>query len=253
MSETEMTRVAMITGANRGIGRVIAREMGKRGYRIVVNWHDGPEQNEPFQRELSELGIEHYFVRADVSNAADVGAMFDGVLEHFGTINVLVNNAAIMIKGPALETSEQDFDRVLAVNLRGPFLCSQRAGRIMAKAGCGRIINISSIHQFVPKRDFTPYALSKAGLGMLTKSFALELGPMGVVVVGIAPGGVKSTMADRVPDVLIGSTPVRAIAEPEEVAEAVIYAASDSARFLNGSTILMDGGLTLGPYTRADF
>lgn len=179
--------------------------------------------------------------------------MLAGAVDRFGTLDLLVNNAAIQIDAPVLDIREQDFDRVLNVNLRGAFICAQQAGRIMAAKRRGRIVNISSIHEFVPKRGFLSYAVAKAGLGMLTKSLALELGPMGVVVVGIAPGGVKSTMADRVPDVLIQSTPVRDIAEPEEVAQAVLYAASDAARFFNGSTLRMDGGLTLGPYTRSDF
>lgn len=246
-------RVAIITGANRGIGRVIALAMARHGFSVVVNWFEDASANESLKAQLTTLGTEHLFVEGDVSKSVDVDRLFAETVARFGTVDVLVNNAAIQRDSGALDIPEADFDRTLAVNLRGPFLCAQRAGRIMAAKGSGRIINISSIHQFVPKRSFLPYAISKAGLGMLTKNLALELGPQGVAVVGIAPGGVQSTMADRAPDVLIASTPIREIAAPEDVAEAVLYLASKSARFANGSTLVLDGGLMLGPYTRSDF
>ena len=253
MSGETAGRVAMITGANRGIGRVIALEMGRAGYRLALNWFEEPARTEALSDELTALGYDFHFEQGDVSVAADVDRMIAPFVTRFGRLDVLVNNAATLREAPALELAEADLDRVLAVNLKGAFLCAQRAARVMAGQGWGRIINISSVHQFVPKRHSLPYNLAKAGLGMLTKSLALELGPLGIVCVGVAPGGVEATMKDREPTTLIQATPVRAIAQPEEIAAAVIFLASDQARFANGATLLMDGGLTLGPYTRDDF
>jgi glucose 1-dehydrogenase len=246
-------QVAIVTGANRGIGRAIALELARRGYRTVINWLDDPQRNDSLAAELDAIGAPYLFQQGDVSLETDVDSLMDQTIRQFGQIDVLVNNAAIQRDAAAIDINIADFDRTLAVNLRGPFLCAQRAARRMIERKQGRIINISSIHQFVPKRSFLPYALSKAALGMLTKNLALEFGPAGIAVVGLAPGGVQSTMADRSPDVLINSTPIRGIATPEDVAEAVLYLASNSARFVNGSTLVMDGGLMLGPYTRSDF
>jgi glucose 1-dehydrogenase len=242
-------RVTLVTGATSGIGLAIARAFAEAGAAVAVNHRGNDEEERPVLAELGQGGRRVIAVRADVASAAEVRAMVDRVLAEFGRIDVLVNNAGIERATPLLEIEESDWDAVLAVDLKGAFLCLQACARAMRERGGGSIINISSIHEDRPFPGYASYCAAKGGLRMLMRDAALELAPYGIRVNNIAPGAIATpinaqTLAD--PDKLrrlARIVPLGRMGRPEEVAQLAVFLASDRASYVTGATYYVDGGM----------
>ncbi|MEM2816625.1 MAG: 3-oxoacyl-[acyl-carrier-protein] reductase [Candidatus Bathyarchaeia archaeon] len=237
-------RVAVVTGAARGIGRAIALAFAREGAKVVVNdVADGSAVVE----EIKALGGESIFVKADVTKFQDVKAIFDRALETFERVDILVNNAGIVRDALIHKMSLEDWDAVIDVNLKGAFLCSKMAAECMMKQNYGRIINISSVVAQMGNIGQVNYAASKAGLIGLTKALALELAKYGITVNAVSPGFTRTEMTLKVPEKIlqrfIERIPLRRIAEPEEIANLVVFLASDHAGYITGQVIAINGGL----------
>jgi glucose 1-dehydrogenase len=238
-------RIALVTGAGSGIGHAVARRLAAAGAVVAVNDLHHHDQ----ARELASRLPGAIALRADVSDRAQVEAMVERVAGDLGGLDVLVNNAGVGNRASLLELEEPDWDRVLAVNLKGPFLCSQAAARIMVQRGGGAIVNVSSVHEDLPLPDAIAYCASKGGLRMLMRTMALELGPAGVRVNNVAPGATATPLnAELLTDpermrLLESVVPLGRIARPEEVAEVVCFLGSDAAAYVTGATYYVDGGM----------
>jgi len=241
-------KVAVVTGGVSGIGRAISLALAREGASVAVNYSRSEADGVATTARLQELGARCLAVRADVSLEPEVVAMRDRILKEFGRVDLLVNNAGTTIRTPLLDTALEDWERVMAVNLRGPFLCIKHFGRIMVEQGGGTIVNISSRSGLVPEGSSAAYCVSKAGLVMLTKCAASSLAPS-VRVNAVAPGFIETPWYDRFGwdrtqerEAVAARTPLRRVGTPEEVAEAVLFLASDSAGFMTGQTLVLDGG-----------
>jgi glucose 1-dehydrogenase len=242
-------KVALITGASSGIGRAIALEMAWKGAHVAVNYIGQPG---PAEEVLHLIKNDHgvaIAIAADVSKADQVQHMISETVSRLGRIDVLVNNAGMEQQTPFLEKPESEFDKVLAVNLKGPFLCTQAAAREMAKRKTGTIINISSVHEDLPFPGYAAYCAAKGGLRMLCRDLALELAPYGINVVNVAPGAIDTPINQRTlsaPEkklILQREIPLGRVGQPQEVAKLVCYLASDDASYITGTTVVIDGGL----------
>jgi 3-oxoacyl-[acyl-carrier protein] reductase len=239
-------KAVLITGAGRGIGRQLALDFATRGARVAVNYSASAAGAEETVEEIRAAGGEAMAVQADVADAAAVSTMTAAVLESFGGIDILVNNAGINIDKPLMDLTEDDWDRVVAVNLKGPFLCTQAAGRAMVAAGKGCIVNISAVTAVDARKNAANYCSSKAGLNMLTKCAALELAPH-VNVNAMALGYVESPIVrelytDEQLQAIVGVTPLARMSDYGEVSRFVQFLASKEAAFVTGQTIIFDGG-----------
>ena len=237
-------RTIVVTGAGGGVGRQLAVDFAGAGANVVLN--DVMADADAILEEVGAAGGKGLYCRADVSVSADVADMLENTLSAFGRIDVLVNNAAINMDGPLLDLSEDDWDRVLAVNLKGPFLCTQAFGRAMAAAGGGSIVNISAVTGFRARLDGANFCASKAGLNMLTKCAALELAPR-VRVNGLALGFFQSPLAEDLYSqeqltAIVEETPLQRMGQCGEISDAVKFLAYDAAAFINGQTLIIDGG-----------
>lgn len=240
-------RVALVTGAGRGIGRRVSLELAGRGYAVAVNDLSEPEE---VLGELRDTGMEALSVPGDVSDEAAVGEMVGTIVERFGRIDVLVNNAGVSFITPAEETSLADWNRTLAVNLTGPFLMCREFGKVMLEQGQGSIVNISSVAGLLGVSDRAAYNASKHGLVGLTRTLAAEWGGRGVRVNAVCPGWVKTEMDDE--DQAGGGytdadiedrVPMGRFARPEDIARAVAFLADpEQSGFVNGHTLSVDGG-----------
>jgi glucose 1-dehydrogenase len=243
-------KVSVVTGAGQGIGRAVALLFAREGSRVAVVDCDG-EKAAGVAGEISAEGKNALFVRADVSLEGEVERMVAAVVERFGRIDILVNNAGIQTERPFLELTGDEWQRVLDVNLKGAFLCSRFSAREMIKHGGGKIINISSIHQAVPRLNKAHYDASKAGLWMLTREMALELARYNINVNCVAPGAIATPMNQDLLDSpekmarVVARIPRGRIGTPEDVARAVLFLASEDADYITGSVIYVDGGLSL--------
>jgi NAD(P)-dependent dehydrogenase (short-subunit alcohol dehydrogenase family) len=239
-------RYALVTGASKGIGKGIALELARRGARVAVNYHSDRAGGEATAAEAGGLAIQ-----ADVGNKAEVDAMFDRVLGEFGRLDILVNNAGTQVFKPLLELSEAEWDRVISTNLKGCFLCTQRAARAMQEACGGRIVNIGSGCNKAPFPGLVSYTASKGGIEMFTKVAAMELGPYGITVNCVAPGSIEIERTKLEAGDYAGTwgrlTPMGRIGSPADVAHAVAYLASDEAFFVTAQTLYVDGGLFTHP------
>jgi NAD(P)-dependent dehydrogenase (short-subunit alcohol dehydrogenase family) len=240
-------KVAVVTGASKGIGRGIAYRLADQGYDIVVNYGRDLEGADETAREVRARGREALIVQADVGLKADVDRMFDELLRRLGTPSVLVNNAGVQTWKALLELEEEEWDQTLRTNLKGTFLCTQAAAREMIKEGSGRIINIGSGCNKGPFPNLVDYTASKGGIEMLTRVAAVELGPRGITVNCVAPGAIEIERTKLESPDYAGTwgpvTPMRRIGNVEDVAEAVAYLVSEAADFVTGQTLYVDGGL----------
>jgi glucose 1-dehydrogenase len=239
-------KVTLVTGASSGIGAAIALEFGRQAAKVVVNYVGPAEPAQVIVQQIPEA----IAILADVSKAADVQSMVDQAVARFGRVDVLVNNAGIERYSPFLEKSEADWDAVLAVNLKGPFLCTQAVARDMVRRKeRGTIINISSVHEDLPFPGYAEYCAAKGGLRMLCRDLALELAPYGINVVNVAPGAIvtpinTATLTDPAKTAALErEIPLHRIGTPEEVAQLVAYLASDAASYITATTMFIDGGL----------
>ena len=239
-------RTVLITGSSRGIGRYTAQSFAADGAKLCINYaHSGAEARQA-AAEIEASGGQAITCKADISVAAEVDAMVAAAIDAFGGIDILVNNAGLSIDGPFLEMSEQDWDAVCAVNLKGPFLVSQAVARHMRSAGGGVIVNVSATTTIHGRANAANYCCSKAGLNMLTKCMALELGPQ-IRVNGIGLGFVESPLvyevfSDEQIAAVVDSTPLRRMTSIEETANFIKLLASDTTAFVTGQTIMFDGG-----------
>jgi len=240
-------RVAIVTGASRGIGRSIAKLFAKEGARVVINYYSSEELASQVAEEIKKEGGQALLVKADVSKPDDAKRLVKSTLDAFGRIDVLVNNAGVLFPVDFLEASEETWDKTIDVNLKGAYLCSKEAAPVMLRQGKGKIINISSnsglYHPSAMR--FVEYVASKAGLNGLTKALALKLGPQ-VTVNAICPGYIKTEMvAHNDPETerrLLEETALKRFGKPEEVASAALFLASDQADFITGELLIVAGG-----------
>jgi len=242
----------LVTGANSGIGKVIASRLAQAGYDVALNFKvDEPGAMRVAADLQGEYGGRAIAVYADVGIRKDVEQMFEVVLDRFGELDALVNNAGVQVEKPLLDLEESEWDLVLNTNLKGYFLCLQRAGRHMKEKGAGAIVNIGSGCNKIPFPNLSSYSVSKAGIDMLTKAAAVELGPFGIRVNCVGPGAIDTDRTRRETVNFAGAwaalTPLRRIGTPEDVAEAVEFLLSERASFINGQTVWVDGGLFTAP------
>jgi 3-oxoacyl-[acyl-carrier protein] reductase len=250
----------LVTGANSGIGKEIASRLARAGYDVAINYKVDAPAAESLAKNLQAHGTRVIAVHADVSSSGEVDEMFRTVLQAFGKLDALVNNAAIQVWKPLLEVEDAEWDRVISTNLRGCFLCTQRAARHMKdrfavidnmEQRSGAIVNIGSGCNKVPFPNLSSYTASKGAIEMFTKSAAMELGPFGIRVNCVAPGAIDTDRTKaELPD-FAGSwarlTPLRRIGTPDDVAAAVEFLLSEQASFINGQTLGVDGALFAQP------
>ena len=238
-------RVALVTGAGRRIGRVIALALAQAGADVVVNYHRSRAGAIATGSEIEALGVRSAALRADVSKPRQVDAMFRIVEERFGRLDLLVNNAGVFFPRSLEELTEHDWDRILGVNLKGPFFCAQAAARLMRREGSGHIINISSLGGLRAWPGSMHYCSSKAALIMLTRCLAKALAPE-IRVNSVAPGVIffPDEKRDANTRRLIEGTPLQSAGRPEDIANAVLYLAT-SASFITGQVIAVDGGKSI--------
>jgi len=238
-------KVALITGSGRGIGKAIALKLSELGAAIVIN--DMSEAAEAVVDEIKAKGGSSIFIKANVTSSEEVNEMVKTILKEYGKIDILVNNAGITRDQLSMLMSDDDWDAVLDVNLKGTFICSRAVLRPMMKQRAGRIINISSIVGIVGNAGQPNYCASKAGIIGLTKSIAREMGSRHVTVNAIAPGFIESDMTDKLPDKVkeeyVKRIPLGYFGTPKDVAEAVAFLASDEARYISGQVLNVDGGM----------
>jgi len=245
-------KVAVVTGASRSIGRGIALALAREGCAVVVNYRKSQEEADEVVNTIKEMGGRAIAVKCDVSKRDEVEAMFKATVEKYGKVDILVNNAGVGVGGSLLETTDEIWDKHMAVNLKGVFLCSQVAARYMVEKKYGKIVNISSNSGFgIAMPGETSYAVSKAGVIQLTKSSAYELGKYNINVNCVAPGAVDTVMLrgsrseEEYEKVLEGrrnATSLGIVGTPEDIANAVLFFANDKARYITGKTLLVDGG-----------
>jgi glucose 1-dehydrogenase len=270
MGETAATRgralplhgqKAVVTGANSGIGKAIALALGRAGADVVVNYRDGEDAAVAVVKEIAEAGSRGIAIRADVSREAEVKDLFRGAVEQLGTVDILINNAGLQRDAPFDEMTLEQWNTVIGVNLTGQFLCAREAVREFKRRGvqpkvsraAGKIVCISSVHELIPWAGHANYAASKGGVMMMMKTLAQEVAPHRIRVNNIAPGAVKTPInraAWSTPEALeslLELIPYKRIGEPEDIAHAAVWLASDDSDYVNGITLFVDGGMTLYP------
>jgi glucose 1-dehydrogenase len=243
-------KTVIVTGAATGIGKAIALRFGASGANVVVD-HRRTEETEAIVADIERAGGHGLSVVADVTNEAEVDALVAQAVSKFGGLDVLVNNAGIEQAHPLVDTPLDVWERILRVNLTGPFLCARAAARAMiARGRGGRIINVSSVHEDLAMPNNAAYASSKGGVRMLMRTIALELAPHGITVNDIAPGAIATPINENVRDdpekarELLAEIPLKRVGSPDEIAALATYLASEAAGYVTGATFVIDGGLT---------
>lgn len=240
---------ALITGGGRGIGRAIALEFAAAGADVAINYVGSADEAQETAAACEKLGVKAVIIPADVSKTDEVAAMFEQTLAELGRLDILVNNAGITRDALLLRLSDEDYDKVLAVNLRGAFLCMRQAAKLMLKQRGGRIISLSSVVALRGNAGQVNYAASKAGLIGMTKSLARELAGRGVTVNALAPGFIQTAMTDAIPEAakanMLAGIPAGRLGQPEDVAAAAHFLASDAAAYITGQVLRVDGGMAM--------
>jgi glucose 1-dehydrogenase len=243
-------KVAIVTGAGSGIGQGIAKRLGSEGAKLIVDYIGPAEGAEETVRAIRDTGSDAEAVEADVTSVEAVRGLVERAWTRFGSADILVNNAGMEKKSAFWETTEAEYDKVMAVNLRGPFFLSQAFVRRLREAKKpGRIVNISSVHEDMVFPGFATYCTSKGGLRMLMRDLAVELGPLGITVNNVAPGAIatpinKSLLENKSElDALLANIPLGRLGTVEDVAGLVAFLSCDDAAYITGSTFVVDGGL----------
>jgi len=252
---------ALVTGANTGIGKAIAVALGKAGADVVVNYLHDDKAAMAVVAEIQGAGVKAFAHRADVGSEPDVTAMFDQTVRAFGTLDILVANAGIQLDASFADMTLQQWDTVLKVNLTGQFLCARAAVREFLKRGvrpdvsraAGKIICISSVHQVIPWAGHVNYAASKGGVKLMMESLAQEVAPQKIRVNSIAPGAIRTSInteawkTEAAMQGLLKLMPYGRIGEPDDIGKAAVWLASDESDYVTGTTLFVDGGMTLYP------
>ena len=240
---------AVVTGASRGIGRAICLELARQGANVIVNYTGNVEAARQTAEECQSLGVQAFVYQADVSVAAQAQGLIEGCISRFGSIDILVNNAGITRDNLMMRMSEEDFDKVLDINLKGAFLCAKAACRPMMKQRFGRIVNLSSVVGLRGNAGQANYAASKAGLIGLSKAMAKELATKGVTVNVVAPGFIETDMTSVLPESvrtqLLGSIPMGSLGKAQDVAQAAVFFAMPQNGYITGQVLCVDGGMAV--------
>ena len=242
-------KVALVTGASRGIGRAIALKLAENGAKVAINFAGNLAKAEEVKSEIEKLGSEAILVQGDVSNFGTVEEIVKKVVDTWGAIDILVNNAGITRDNLLLKMSEEDFDSVIATNLKGVFNCTKAVTKLMMKRRSGRIVNMSSVVGLTGNISQANYSAAKAGIIGFTKSAAKELASRNVTVNAVAPGFIStdmtSALSDKVKEELNKNIPLGRIGEPEDIANTVEFLVSDKAAYITGQVICVDGGMAI--------
>jgi glucose 1-dehydrogenase len=252
---------ALVTGANSGIGRAVALGLARAGADVIVNYVSDPAAAEEVAHEIEAMGRRAIALQADVSDETAVQRMFAQAIDHFGTLHVVVSNAGLQRDSPYDEMTLEQWNTVIGVNLTGQFLCTREAVREFKRRGvdrklsvaAGKIICMSSVHQQIPWAGHANYAASKGGVMLLMKSLAQEMAPYRIRVNSIAPGAIRTPIntsawsTEEAYADLMTLVPYKRIGEPDDIAQAAIWLASDAADYVTGATLFVDGGMTLYP------
>jgi 3-oxoacyl-[acyl-carrier protein] reductase len=245
----ESGRVGIVTGGGRGIGRAVAVRLAEEGANLAISYRSNDEAAEETAERVREAGVKCELFKGDVASPEDVEALFKGVSDAFGRVDILVNNAGITRDNLMMRMKEEEFDEVLRTNLKGTYLCTRAALRPMIRARWGRIVNVSSVVGLVGNAGQANYAASKAGIIGFTKSVAREVAQRGITVNAVAPGYVETELTGSLPenvkDQIRGQVPMGRFGEPEEVAQVVAFLVGETAGYVTGQTIAVDGGMTM--------
>jgi glucose 1-dehydrogenase len=243
-------KVAVVTGAGTGIGQGIAKRLGAEGAKVIVDYVGTDEGAKETKAAIEQAGGEAEIVSADVTQGEDIRNLVDTAWKRFGSADILVNNAGIEHRSDFWDTTEEEYDRVMAVNLRGAFFLTQAfVRRLRGQKKPGRIVNISSVHEDMVFPGFSTYCCSKGGMRMFMRNLAMELGPLGITVNNVAPGAIKTPINKSLLDnkqqlqALLNNIPLGRMGTPEDVAGVVAFLVSDDAAYITGSTFVVDGGL----------
>jgi glucose 1-dehydrogenase len=253
-------KTALVTGASSGIGQAIAIRLAEDGCNVAINYRSSPDAAqetvdqamEQACKDVEQCGVKSLLVQGDVSQESDVISMVQTTIDYFGHLDILVNNAGVQLESPSHQLEEDDFEWVLNVNLKGAYLCARETIKhLLTENRPGCIINISSVHEIIPRPQYLSYSISKGGMGNLTKTLALEYAAQGIRVNGIGPGATVTPMneawtedADQ-RDAVESHIPMGRAGTPEEMAAAVAFLACEEAAYITGQTLYIDGGLTL--------
>lgn len=242
-------KVAVVTGASRGIGRAIALKLADEGAKVIVNYSGSQAKAEEVVAAIQANGGEALAVQASVSKTEEVSALMDAAVKTFGSLDILVNNAGITRDNLLMRMKEDEWDDVLDTNLKGVFLCTKAVTRQMMKQRAGRIINISSIVGVAGNAGQANYVAAKAGVIGLTKTTAKELASRNILVNAIAPGFIETEMTEQLPEdikqSMLTQIPLAKLGQPEDIAKAVAFLASDEANYMTGQTLHIDGGMVM--------
>ncbi|QCR31765.1 3-oxoacyl-[acyl-carrier-protein] reductase [Lysinibacillus sp. SGAir0095] len=240
-------KTAVVTGASRGIGRAIALQLAVEGANVVVNFSGSEQKAIEVVKEIQNLGSNAIAVQANISDSESVQELMNAAMEQFGSIDILVNNAGITRDNLLMRMKEDEWDDVINTNLKGVFLCTKAVTRQMMKQRAGRIINISSIVGVMGNAGQANYVAAKAGVIGLTKTTARELASRNILVNAIAPGFITTEMTDTLPEdvksSMLSQIPLAKLGNPEDIAKAVVFLASDDASYMTGQTLHIDGGM----------
>jgi glucose 1-dehydrogenase len=243
-------KVAIVTGGNSGIGKAVVLALAAEGADLVVDYISDEAAEQEVEAQVRALGDRVVGVKADVSKIADLKRLIDTAVSNFGRLDIMVNNAGIETRSSILDTTVEQYEKVLDINLKSAFFGTQLAAKQMiAQGGGGRIINMTSVHEDWPMPGNTPYCLSKGGMRMLTRTAGVELAPHNILVTGVGPGAVdtpinKATVADpKALATLDAAIPLGRLAESSEIASVVAFLAGDGASYLTATTIFADGGI----------
>jgi len=245
-------KVCVVTGSSKGIGKGVAIRLAQEGAKVVINYRSDPAGAEATAKECEKLsGQPAIAVHANLGKVEDCKKLIEKAAEHYGTLDVLVNNAGYEVNADFWDVTEKDYDGVLDVNLKGPFFTTQFfVQKLRSWKKKGTIVNMSSVHEDVPFPGFAPYCCSKGGMKMMTRNLMVELAPLGITINNVAPGAIATPINQAVLDdpekkaELMSKIPLKRLGIPEDIASCVLYLASDEASYVTGTTVFVDGGLT---------